>query len=580
MAWWFFDIETEEWDTLVHAAAHCDDGRFVHMQTPDDVKAWYTDLPASDIVWSHNGGGYDFLLLIDVCRDETWSARMAGSSIVSCRAKGRAECRDSMRLFPGSLAQWTERKEELGLPCRCGSDCGGYCSIRRGMSRAERARLVEYNDSDCIAGLSRIRSDIQRLQSEGLDIIGHRELPRLTFGSVAWATASRMGNIDVEDAPQWAAYDDGRRAYYGGRCEVGRTTSTIGHRYDVNAMYPWALTHPVPCGRRVTMWGEAARKAYRDGEHGAYLARVDIPETDIPHLPHRYQEAKNCGRLTRDRLVWATGTMSGWWTLIELEAAEGHGTRILDVECAVIWEWMEPLYEPYVRFVYDLRDRARSAGDKRWAGILKWYANALSGKLAQRPIASSTMVLSDRDPEPLGWFHAGGRVWTKPSRRLSANSRPIEAAYLTSRARIKLLDRLIRHSGHWLYCDTDSTYLTRPDSRDVDQTRLGAFQYEGEARDWRALAPKLYRYRDGEREHVRARGVPQPTWETIDELAANNTIARTRGVHRLKSAGGEFKRRTITKRHRDAVTNRCGTRFVLPDGRTRPLHRTRDGRYV
>lgn len=611
MTWWAFDIETEDWDKLVVGCALSEDGKRIRMDNGAEIRKWYRSLPSSDIVWAYNGGGYDYLYMISVCQppDFVWTARMAGSAIVSCEARGYAQCRDPMRLFPGGLDRWTGRKEKLGLPCRCEKStkggCGGYCSIRRDMSRADWLRVVNYCFADCEALLATLRSDIERLAGEGLAVLGRDGLPRLTLGAVAWNTAQSIAGMpELDDPIEWDEYDSGRRAYYGGRCEVGRTHAELGHRYDVHAMYPWALTDSVPFGKRSAQRREAASRAYREAMPGAYRATVRIPETDIPPLPHRYMATSNKGRLTRNRLLWTTGLIHGWWTHLELQAAEAVGAEIQTIDYAYTWSDYQPIFAPYVEAIYAARDRAKRANDERWADALKWYANSLTGKLAQNP---STMTLKvtvdpeqgdgkqrqakrpdlDKRRQKHGqWHWLGGNVWGMESRRLSPCSRPIMAAYLTSRARGKLLNRLSRHSGRWLYCDTDSTYLLDRDDTDVHESKLGTFGYEGPAVDWLCLAPKLYRYRDPEnpkekkRTVVRARGIPDPEWETLDLLRAGKTIERERGVERIKSSDGDFIKRAIKRSHRDHDTDRVGTRFVNPDGTTRPLHRRDDGEYV
>lgn len=614
MRYWLYDIETSHWDELVTACAVCDDGTELVLDDgrgrkdkAERAAAWYFSLPKSDIVLAHNGGGFDFIQLVEACQrlrpDKQWTARMAGANVVSCRAKGHAECRDTSRLFPGSLAKWTGSKTDTGLDCVCGQSCGGYCAIRRGLPPKQREWLLEYNLNDCRIALRQFKADIQRLEGEGLAIFDRHGLPRLTFGAVAWHTARQLREDGGSEAIAWRDYDAGRRAYFGGRCEVGRTwlpsfapfgfaTEIVGHRYDVHAMYPWALTLPVPFGRRTSHTGEVAARLFRRGTPGVYHASVDIPETDWPLLPHRYAEARGRERLHRGRLLWSTGRVDGWWTQIELAIAEGYGARILKIDACSTWADFEPVYAPYVEAIYAARDRARNHKDERWAGVLKWYANALSGKLAQRPDSFSLVIDSEIDREVavqsgLRWL--GGNLFARKRRQLSPCSRPVEAAYLTSRARAeKLLPRLIRNAGHVLYCDTDSTYLTRRDDTDVHASQLGSWGYEGEARKWRALAPKLYRYEDeaGAR-YVRARGIPRPTWDTIDELERGATVRREIGVDKLRSSverggarGVTFQRRVLERSHHDIATGRVGTRFERPDGSTRPLHRRPDGEYV
>ena len=356
-----------------------------------------------------------------------------------------------------------------------------------------------------------------------------------------------------------------------------------GHRYDVHAMYPWALTQDVPHGHRLAHMGPDASRVFDRNELGIFHAVVTVPETPLPPLPHRY-EGDNRGRLIKDRLLWCTGEFSGYWTGIELRHAVERGARIEKIVSANTWSEASPLFAEYVEHVYACRRRAIDSGDERWGAVLKWFANSLSGKLAQRSDVASLVVLGpDEDPEE-GWEQHGppdSRVYSITTSRTPSSGLTWVAATLTSRARVKLGERLARHEDRWLYCDTDSTYLLDRDDRGVHESKLGTFGYEGEANEWCALAPKLYRYRDEAGDwHVRARGVPRATYEAFESLRKGRSVSADGGVERIKSSGGRFVARVVTRSHLDHGTNRCGTRFINRDGSTRPLHATRDGRYT
>jgi hypothetical protein len=496
------------------------------------------------------------------------------------QADGHAECRDTSRLFPGSLAKWSGQKTALadfGFVCSCGEACGGYCEIRRGLGRAKMNALLEYCEQDCAALLAAWRRDVPRLAECGFDVVDHRGRPRLTFGSVAWHTAARMAGVPANEKPEWEEYDAGRAAYYGGRCEVGQVSAPTGRRYDIHSAYPWALTMDVPVGESVELDSTAAKRALVAGQYGSYQARVSVPESELPPLPHRAASAHKLGRLHKGRLVWSTGVVDGAWTHVELEHAQSHGAKILRVEGARVWSASAPLYAPYVEHAYEHRRIAREAGDTAWASLMKFLANSLSGKLAQRCDVSELVVTPERPDETWDWL--GGNVYARKKRKLGGNMRPIQAAYLTSRVRATLHDRLARHEGAWLYCDTDSTYLRGGDASGVHESELGAWGDEGPMSEWSALGPKLYRYVDESgRRVVRAKGVPEATWEDFDALANRETVIKRRGVERIRSSGGAFERRVIERTNR-APEGFAGTRAVLGSGRTRPLHRSLDGSY-
>lgn len=584
---WGFDIEAHDWTVFVLGSAVSEEGHVCRFWKEDDVIDWYTGLPTGDEVIAHNGGGYDFLFLISITPHLSWSASIAGSSIVTCRAKGHALCRDSFRMFPRSLKKWTGGKDDVGLDCECGKNCGGYCAIRPDLPPLKRKRLMQYCIGDSRRLIETWIEDTDRLVAEGLDLFNSRGQMRSTIGSVAWNTAAPMAGLDPNGKINWNDYNTGRRAYYGGRTEVGRTHFDLGYRYDVHAMYPWSLTKPVPVGKRRSYAFKTASKHFSNEKPGLYHAEVWIPDTDLPPLPHRYSETRGHGRLTRDRLLWATGHIRGTWALPELKCAVRHGARIARITMADTWESSEAIFTPYIDFIYGARRKASDAGDDRWAAILKWFANSLTGKLAQRPDIMRLKVIGHWDNPGENWHQLGSklsRVYAQSTQKVATCAHTHIAAYLTSRARAKLLDRLARHSGRWLYCDTDSTYLCDPDNTDVHPSKLGTWGYEGIASDWKALAPKLYRYRDDEgRGYVRAKGIPKPTWETLDELEAGQKIIRDGGVERIRRNEGEFIRRKVERGYRDNLTsqtaNRCGTRFINEDGTTRPIHRTKYGEY-
>lgn len=582
---WSWDIECEAWTRHVVSVAISDRGQVVVMRTDDDVREWYFSTDKDDEVCSFYGGGYDFLYLISITKELQWRATLAGGNVSSATNGRHASLRDVNRLFPGSLSDWTGKKESLDLPCECGEQCGGYCSIRVGMSGPSWQRLVDYCVNDTRILHDQYSADVSRSLAEGWEMLDKRGRVRGTCGGVAWATAVRVCDLDPR-AIDRGEYRAARRGYYGGRCEVGATilpADTSIFRYDVHAMYPWALTLPVPIGQPTVLHGEFAMRALVEQKPGVYTGVVKLPDTDISLLPHRFV-GKTWGPMTKDRLVWSNGIVEGTWSHIELGWALDNGAKIVSIKQARVYPREAPIYEPYMRFYYDSRAAAKAAGDERWAAVLKWRGNSLTGKLAQRPNQHSVRILAENeDPLPLmkaGWSWLRGRVWVSPSsNNIPACARPIHAVTLTSRAHVKVGSRLLRHQFSWVYCDTDSTYLQQIDNTDVHDSELGSYGFEGEGKDWRAPAPKVYGYLDSKgKRHIRCKGIPRINWEQFENLLRGETISQSRGVEKLKS-GKAFERRTL-KRTLRGIEGFCGTRVVLPSGRTRPLQRTVENDYL
>lgn len=635
MTVWAFDIETEDWSTFLAGCAHSEEGTQL-FRTPEEVADWYASTTKDDLVLAHFGGRFDMLFLLDAV-DAPWSGTLAGSSIVSMRSEGRAEVRDSFRLFPMPLGSWSGRKLDLPWVCKCNpvrralgaravfkragmewkerlpSDCGGYCHFARHMSAAKRRTMEEYLVADCEALLFAFERDVARAESIGLEVRTSTGGIRRTIGGVAMATARRyVSDTDFGTERTFNLYDRERAGYYGGRTEVFLTRSPFlkrGERYDVNSMYPWALTFDVPAGDPV--WHvdrKKARRALARQRPGIYDATLQCDSGDLPWLPMRVGES----------IVWASGTVTGTWTELEIRGALDRGAKLLDVESALVYRRAKPLYADYMREYYDHRAAATALSQdesasksarseaKAWAAWLKWILNATTGKLAQGP-DSETLHVRDKVGDKKGRVVLSpGVAWTSTGRRVPQESRPAHAAYLTARSRLHLLARLERAGDDRVYCDTDSCYMLRDDPHGTHATKLGAWKHEGPFYNWRSLAPKVYTYDDallrddreraraslGFGEHTKAKGIPYAGRDVIDtfeqemlahprdDIELRRVVERERGVEGVKTAfkrhGQAFVKRHVKRAHR-APHRIVGTRYEMPDGRTRALHRSPDG---
>jgi hypothetical protein len=556
------DMECADWTEFVLGVACSESGYVRVFDDIGDMLRWYLSLGRSDVVLAHNGGAYDFLALLDADSGaHRWHGVLAGSALVSLRAAGCAELRDTFRLFPMSLRTWTGTKEETGLPCECGRDCGGYCSIRRDMPAAQRRRLIDYCVHDAQALLGAYLRDTARLEAAGYAMRGRDGLPRRTIGGVAVATARRMCGLS-DRSVSWAEYHAQRRGYYGGRCEVFRVAAPAIQRYDLSSAYPWALTLPVPVGEPRYVRGAAAARALARGRPGLYEAVVDVPG-DLPLLPVR----------GATRLVWATGTVRDCWPLPELREALAAGAVVRQVVCALVWPDEETVYAPYVEHVWACRELAAARGDHAMHMWHKLAGNALSGKLAQGA-GCVTLYVGDRPPDRAEWL--GGRAWALGGHRVPPCARPVHAAYLTGRVRARLLEAL--RSVDPVYCDTDSVYCTSGAPGPVGLA-LGEWRDEGSARQWRALGPKMYSYLLRSGPVVRAKGVHGITPGGFESLIRGGRVTIDDGVCGIREAYHRFGR-AFARAKSEYVRNPtglCGGREVLSDGRTAAVRILPDG---
>lgn len=584
-----FDLETEKWDRFVAGGIEEASGKYV--EHTDETAMVNHLLSIEGTVWAHNGGRFDLLWLCDhlAARGLAAQVSLAGSRIVNLKV-GKTQFRDSFALIPLALKDAARiggnEKSDTGLPCSCDLECGGFCSIRRvGMSLRDRMALSEYLRQDCKAlqaTLSRLRGFAEE---NDLDLTG-------TIGSASWSTIQRW--LDVGDAewPSARLYTQCRKAYFGGRVQVFQPYAEAGFRYDINSAYPAALVEtPIPFGaRHVLTTAREASDAFYRGREGIFRAQVKVPTSEfLPVLPMR----------SKDRITYPIGAHVGTWTALELREAmeQGHQVEILS---GIIWARSDTLLGPFCEKIWSIRHKlGKSSPLGKW---LKWFANAPTGKLAQRPESERVKFLGDHEDRPKlchasydcsnsgcgfdccphrctrrcgGWrpLDKHGVVWRRNVYRLPSSGYIHWAAYLTGATRVKTARQLrANDSGaSAVYCDTDSCYATV--RRAGTSQELGGWLDEGAFKNFLALAPKVYRFEGDEGgETVRAKGIPEAEKHWA-ELKSGAAVKIDRGVASfLQSAPGDkfFNRRNFSR----ALKNNggmFGDRRLGVDGKTYPL---------
>ncbi len=577
-----FDIETQEWTTFVLGGVMTADRAYQSFREEDDLLDRLLTLGGH--FWTWNGGLFDSLWLCN-------RLKAKGLRVVNSTAGPRVtrlECEglvvhDGFALFPAKLSKAAriaglELSKDTGLPCRCkkpATPCGGYCSIRRGMPEAFYKKLDAYLKLDNHAVLEILQALIAEAERCGYDLAG-------TVGAAAYKTIARLAELEPA---RWSSEDHKtiEAARFGGRTEVFRPVMSAGHSYDINSAYPDALTRiPLPTGNHLRVTGDKARRAYRRGKEGVFVCRVRVPEElHFPPLPIR---------TPRGRIVYPVGSFRGCWTALELRAAESRGVD-LQIDSGLSWIDAEPVLAAAFQHLWESRKRAVAEGAiGDWQ---KWFCNAPTGKLGERP-EKERIVINPRQGEVKececrwrprkrrdcrcgAWrpLDREGQVWSAPFWRISGCAHVHWSTYLMAATRVKLLDQLedeLRSAG---YCDTDGLKAIAPRTRSLG-LELGQWKDEGRFTDFLALAPKVYRYWDvAKREWVvRGKGLPGLDRAGFDAFARGEPIVIERGVYSLRRAarsesGSLFQRRKLVRRnHADGV--HFGGRVLRPDGMTYP----------
>lgn len=119
--------------------------------------------------------------------------------------------------------------------------------------------------------------------------------------------------------------------------------------------------------------------------------------------------------------------------------------------------------------------------------------------------------------------------------------RPI-ASYITSMARVVLIDAIQQNANRFIYCDTDSIYLLgrKEPNLQIDANKLGYWKFEGNLSKFKALKPKCY-IKTGEDGHQESSiaGLPKDAQMemTYEMLEFGTTLKGKKKAHKRVKGG-------------------------------------------
>jgi hypothetical protein len=501
-----FDIESIEWTTSFLCGGYYNGTDYYYSW---DEKDFFRYLIAQEntTIYAHNGGKFDFLWLLSVaismgCRP---NIVLQGTRILSIEI-GNVEFLDSYALIPMSLekAGGMVGQGKVDLPF----DYSEFGSL----TRSQKTILLEYLEQDC-----RLLYDV--LEYLFTYAARHDIAIRKTVASTSWRTVKSWLNIPN---CQWSptTYARLREGYYGGRTEVYKTQTKSGHRYDRNSSYPAALHNtalPIPPAEYTLN----PVSDFRDGKEGIYTAHVYVPEMNIPPLPIR----------TKTRLYFPVGDLFGTWTGLELRYAIQCGCQVLKITNGITFETSKVIFDKAIQKIWRLRKNADTKALNSW---IKWLANSLTGKFAQRP-EFEVITFGERPNDDARALDPYGDFFAHKVERIDGCCWVQWAAYLTSEARISLHDALKNARGP-CYCDTDSVYCEHMTRHTNIGPGLGQWGYEGPMENWEAAAPKMYNYFDGKKNVYRAKGIPQINEKVWGMLTSGQTYTKRQGARLFKTS--------------------------------------------
>lgn len=250
--------------------------------------------------------------------------------------------------------------------------------------------------------------------------------------------------------------------------------------FDVNSLYPSVMlqnTMPIGSGKIFTTIEEAEAETYKKQIVVVYVE--DVKVKDNYHSFIGLFKGFSYGRYSyEDEVIDKTFYL--WRDEYELFKMVYGGTyKILEV---IGFKEASFVFDNYILKWYDKKKFADNEVER---SIAKLMLNSLYGKFGMNDLRTSKIPVS---------YDEKGIIYEKDDNVTIYYYKPI-ASYITSMARVKTATAIQLCKERFVYCDTDSIYLTgceMPHNIDIDGKRLGAWKYEGHYPRFKALKAKCY----------------------------------------------------------------------------------------
>jgi hypothetical protein len=436
-------------------------------------------------IFSHFGGGYDFLFLFDeilkTARGDIENIIARGGNIlffdyVWIDGQGeerKVTFRDSSAIFPFGLKKLADdfrvknKKGEIN-----------YAKIRK-----ITPELLAYLESDC-------RALFECLSSYFDTPLIRRAGPAFTSAS----QAMRIFRLYLR-APLYSSTREAdsfiRRGYFGGRVEIFRpyfgpragSKQKLLHVFDVNSLYPSIMRD----NEFPTQEGEFTRRRKKGTLYFADVT-VSVPPMYVPPLPFLCPKRK--------KLIFPTGKFRGIYSSVELEYAESLGVEVLKVHRVLKMKRASPIFRKFITELYKIREKNPRGSVLNY--LAKTAMNSLYGRMGlnldkeELKIMGSIQDWATMDEYRRYNFGKREVKILRGRKILKSFSNVGIAAWVTSLARIKMHEYLLAHEKEIYYIDTDSLFTTK---KIPSSEKLGEMKHEYSVKEACFILPKTYAVR-------------------------------------------------------------------------------------
>lgn len=444
------------------------------------------------IVYAHNGGKFDFHLMLDHINLHE-DMKVIDGRLVSAHI-GKCEIRDSYSLFPAPLRDFGFKKDiEIS-------------KLEAKVRHQHMGEIVEYLRQDCV-GLW-----------DALDRHEQTYGRHLTQAGASMAMWKKISGLEPPrtDRPFFRKFSP---YYFGGRVQVFERGYVKGpfKVWDIRSAYPWAMLSEHPYD---PIYHELA---FPREVQPADMVKLECVSCGA--LPHR--DARGEITFPRDN-ERRTYHVTGHEVLAGLETGTIRDVKLLN---AIRFIGLRD-FAPYINHFYEGRkaDRRaakafREAGDHQAANAMdvevffkKRYMTGLYGKFAANPENYGNFMATrweDKFDHSEEGYEFNGKIGN-----LALLRRPLDpwqehyinlatAASITGQVRAHLW-RAITSADGPIYCDTDSV-MARAADLPIGED-LGQWNMEGVAHEGWFAGKKLYylkgQFENGKTAKLASKGVP------------------------------------------------------------------------
>ena len=303
-----------------------------------------------------------------------------------------------------------------------------------------------------------------------------------------------------------------RHFYYGGMVTypLERSNQWIKEKvyvYDINSSYPSVQIDFVPCTQPLDKKPEIGRYC---AFYKIYILKADIKKESWPAVLRTPNKSLKFG--LNDYVKHVTDS---YYYFIDCEWQEI--LKFYNIEYKIVnthYFTMYPIFKTHIEGMYKQRQELKKQGNLPAQQYVKVGLNSCYGRFAMNPNLPRTVYLNEQEAN--FWLpklrkkyiikerHGDSSIGDKKcyilieqiTQKEKCSYIPL-AAYISAKARSNILRAIYANINNFLYCDTDSIFLTKPATGiEIDKTKLGAWKLELIGEQINILQAKQYRICD------------------------------------------------------------------------------------